>query len=70
MHTGLFQPCDVAMQKPYKQAIKQAQLELAGTAATMLWHLSLPQMEGLVAMKLAVVIGAAETVPAMVCSSF
>jgi hypothetical protein len=53
--TGLFQPCDVAMQKPYKQAIKRAQL--ADTVAATLHHLSLPKTEGSAAMKLDVTIG-------------
>jgi hypothetical protein len=36
--TSLFQPCNVGMQQPFKQAIKQAQL--ADTVATTLKHLS------------------------------
>jgi hypothetical protein len=53
--TGLFQPCDVGMQRPFKQAIKLAQL--ADTVATTLKHLSSKSGEGSAVFKLDVTIG-------------
>jgi hypothetical protein len=53
--TGLFQPCNVGMQRLFKQAIKRAQL--ADTVATTLKHLSSTSGEGSTAFKLDVTIG-------------